>query len=98
MDRYIDVEKVRNYFASVPIDETHNIHWRTDYGGLFSILEDNRFIADVVPVVHAHWNVRTAEWTFPVDCSHCGMGFEHRTRFCPNCGAKMDGGTRDGMD
>ena len=47
---------------------------------------------DAVEVVHAYW-----EGNEPGDwhCSHCGEyaadgGFE-QTKYCPNCGAKMDG-------
>ena len=31
------------------------------------------------------------------DCSECGATFSTaRTNYCPNCGAKMDGGNEDG--
>ena len=61
-------------------------------------------IADVAPVVHAHWQ----PYEDTVQCSACGFGtfmdgyfFVHgecthaddcsfRFSFCPNCGAKMD--------
>lgn len=55
---------------------------------------------DAVPVVHARW-----EDCYPDDevmkktvyrCSKCQecvfMNFAAHTRFCPSCGAKMDGG------
>lgn len=32
----------------------------------------------------------------PWYCSECGVGVgKHRTRFCPDCGAKMNGGQDD---
>ena len=54
--------------------------------------------ADVAPVVHARW----------VDagrgikaCSNCNHGIkEHMAcanHYCPNCGAKMDGGDNDAV-
>ena len=47
---------------------------------------------DAVEVVHAYWiGEEPGDW----HCSHCGEyaadgGYE-QTRYCPNCGAKMDG-------
>lgn len=49
--------------------------------------------ADVQPVKHAHWYA-TSSYDPPEWCSNCDV----RTRwafdegYCPNCGAKMDGG------
>lgn len=52
--------------------------------------------ADVVEVRHGRWEIRN--WGFDYYCcSACG--FEHRYEgpfaYCPNCGAKMDGGQDD---
>ena len=60
----------------------------------------NRPIIDAEPVRHGHWE--TKEYT-PEDsfddwivihhkevCSECGKGQGERSKFCPNCGAKMD--------
>jgi rubrerythrin len=50
---------------------------------------------DAVEVVHAYWvGDEPGDW----HCSHCGEyaadgGFE-QTKYCPNCGAKMDGERR----
>lgn len=59
---------------------------------------------DAVPVVHGKWiDCENDKW----ECSECGriMWFLPRLdvkpsdyRFCPNCGAKMDGGTQDAVD
>ena len=53
--------------------------------------------ADVVPVRHGYWiskNPHGYEWIFV--CSNCdyvdGYPFNDRPNYCPNCGAKMDGG------
>ena len=53
--------------------------------------------ADVVPVRHGYWiskNPHSYEWIFV--CSNCdyidGYPFNDRSNYCPNCGAKMDGG------
>ena len=48
--------------------------------------------ADVVPVVHARW-VNYSPIT--IKCSRCGHVIHDwrysECRYCPNCGAKMDG-------
>lgn len=53
------------------------------------------------PVRHGRWNIRTFD--LPREgyyCSECGTVEWHTSRFCPNCGAKMDGGdeNEDGVD
>ena len=54
--------------------------------------------ADVAPVVHGRWEKQSGLYS----CSECGMTcpydvqadvIEYWTcKYCPNCGAKMDGG------
>lgn len=55
--------------------------------------------ADVAPVVHGRW-VSKNEWTFV--CSNCdyvdAYPFDDRYNYCPNCGAKMDGGDNNAAD
>lgn len=63
--------------------------------------------ADVQPVRHGRWERYEQCQLFPVGgrgtftvvsysdwfrCSECGVGFEKKSSYCPNCGAKMDGG------
>lgn len=62
--------------------------------------------ADVAPVVHGEWEQSLKQYSYyQYRCSACGCdNYSHITRngvvkvmkFCPNCGAKMDGGTPDG--
>lgn len=52
--------------------------------------------ADVEPVRHGRW-IEQEKYTFGVmyDCSICGnriLDNGHSWNYCPNCGAKMDGG------
>lgn len=56
---------------------------------------------DAVPVVHGEWVVsRTdyswngAEYPTHCKCNQCGreVPYQDRDNYCPNCGAKMDGG------
>ena len=64
-------------------------------------LEPSQYIeiipaADVAPVVHGRW-IEQEKYTFGVmyDCSICDnriLDNGHSWNYCPNCGAKMDGG------
>ena len=52
--------------------------------------------ADVAPVVHGRW-IEKEKYTFGImyDCSLCEdriLDNGHPWKYCPNCGAKMDGG------
>ena len=59
--------------------------------------------ADVAPVVHGEWVKSLKQYSYyQYRCSVCGFdNYSHKTRngviklmkYCPNCGAKMDGGT-----
>lgn len=52
---------------------------------------------DVAPVAHGRWiskNHHGYEWVFVYsNCGYIdGYPFNDRSNYCPNCGAKMDGG------
>lgn len=56
---------------------------------------------DAAPVIHAHWIQNKGLFRNPiVKCSHCGNFLDMNgvnagrgnANFCPNCGARMDGG------
>lgn len=58
-------------------------------------------VADVAPVVHGRWIHDGQRINGGIDwchCSECGKSdnFCTRTNYCPNCGAKMDGGEENG--
>ena len=51
--------------------------------------------ADVVPVRHGKWTHKPDVYGV-VYCSECNYELHaNSTSFCPNCGAKMDGGKED---
>ena len=57
--------------------------------------------ADVAPVRHGRWiYAKTYYDADECNCSLCGQlmttAINKRMNFCPNCGAKMDGGVDDG--
>ena len=59
--------------------------------------------ADVVPVVHGRWkyNPPTINTYGQLKCSICNWwtldpSVDRSYSYCPNCGAKMDGGAVDG--
>ena len=63
------------------------------WNGLIRLLEKAPTV-DAVPVVHGRWNNMDGYKTRKV-CSECGWDVPEYGRFysyCPNCGAKMNGG------
>ena len=105
MARYIDANKLSRDVISSWGRDTHKtieasrIH-RQEHHHLMSIIEKQP-TADVVEVKHGEW--------FEVDdgidigsgkhleCSICGKWKKDRIKsnYCPNCGAKMDGGKKE---
>lgn len=83
--RLIDADAVMKKFKScdwyVPDDEAR---------ATFTV--DSASTVDAKPVVHAHWIDSPWRWT----CSNCGGGESYwlaeEFKYCPYCGAKMDGG------
>lgn len=58
--------------------------------------------ADVVPVVHGRWgtgrfNMETGN--YEEQCTRCrNFSKEYGKPYCPNCGAKLDGGADNAAD
>lgn len=53
--------------------------------------------ADVVPVVHGQ-KIEDGDIGCFWLCSLCGECLPYGANYCPNCGAKMDGGADDAVD
>lgn len=50
---------------------------------------DEQPTVDAVEVVHGHWEY-IGGYGYQYRCSNCIKCVEHKTAFCPHCGAKMD--------
>lgn len=104
MDEYIERTAVFEQFDNADADvcETDDFGG-VDYGfGMKNIKELINAIpaADVAPVVHGVWVcVHKIDPISGYRCSKCRrrVGFDI-TPYCPNCGAKMDGGDNDAAD
>lgn len=93
MAEYIERESALYTILCEPTEE----HYPSWYADKIKALPS----ADVVPVEHGKWiesaNFDTGFWV----CSKCRFVSEaiaaHKLyNYCPNCGAKMDGGAVDG--
>lgn len=84
------------------IYETPKI-WEAINGSDVRYMLDEQLTVDAVPTVHAHWiDYRNdlGEEINQNSCSNCKHKFylrfgspkNNNYRYCPNCGAKMDGG------
>lgn len=55
--------------------------------------------ADVAPVRHGRWEeIRDAYGKLEGWLCKCGREVKSKDNYCPNCGAKMDGGDDDAAD
>ena len=69
------------------------------YPSEYAQLEDalNRTpAADVAPVRYGRWKVIgqvciDGEYEDTLRCTNCGMKHDRKSRYCENCGARMDG-------
>ena len=100
MAKYIDREALVEWLKRIPLKDL------SDGRGLCRVIFEDDFkraikkipkgiIADVAPVRHGRW-VTHSDRPDSLICSVCKCGFDmwkhDPHNFCPNCGAKMDGG------
>lgn len=101
MAEYIEreaLEKMLNERLTYLLDKNGPYDYFTDgYDEAVSTVEE--FLsADVAPVRHGRWNCVGSvcidgEYEDTFRCSKCSIPYFRKSRYCPNCGAKMDGGT-----
>lgn len=94
MAEYIERDAAKRELVASATNLRHPANLVTD-DALFVL--DSMPTADVAPVIHGQW----IEYQIPhiICCSNCDWGTdvaEKNFQYCPNCGAKMDGGTDDG--
>ncbi len=92
MERETAIKAIEKADCAVIADDAESC--KTDY--LREIIKSVP-AADVAPVRHAEWVVCGDGDNVPWMCSHCGKTTAHKYKviygkYCPNCGAKMDGG------
>lgn len=94
MSEYITRQALLN--AIPPTEEDKQISL---YGAVadFIVMVNAIPAADVAPIIHSKWVY--GEFDIP-HCSECGHEVMPNviSPFCPNCGARMDGGVTNGED
>jgi rubrerythrin len=93
MSRYIDADKLINPDNIIVMQDETGIdefpYTYTNAVKVETILKAPT--ADVVEVRHGEWT-KSSPYNRFMNCSVCGFGQDHTTfKYCPNCGAKMDG-------
>lgn len=106
MAEYIDREALFAEFDRLGLGE-HSIVEKVFSIGVRTIIAGMP-AADVATVVHGRWGESIDEWfgTDVYTCSKCresyvlveGTPKQNLWHYCPNCGAKMDGGGEDAAD
>lgn len=103
MDEYISRRAAREAFENADADVCESYpDGACDWGfGMKNIQEviDGIPAADVEPVRHGRWERCFEDWRQQIEGDKCSVcGFEYygtgirRFHYCPNCGAKMEGG------
>ena len=96
MAEYIEREALMRRIKEIHCAECDSYHgvrcracWVDDTLGYI----DSEPTADVAPVVHGRWGSNGIPESILCGCSVCGFTCGASSFFyCPNCGAKMDGG------
>ena len=90
MSEYIDRKAFIEVVKDIPM-----------WGSMAVMFADSIPAADVAPVVHGRWIERQTPHAMggvSGKCSVCAKSVQYLgnpLNYCPNCGAKMDGGTKN---
>ena len=91
MDEYVSKETLQaklNRKKAGPANKRYTEGWNDAILMVKSMIHSEK-AADVAPVRHAMWKRYGKNLG---ECSECGEIVSVRSNYCPNCGAKMDGG------
>ena len=91
MPECIEREALITKFKKMELGE-HGLVERLFADGVYAVIAAFP-AADVAPVVHGH---RVDDGGFYARCSQCDGVLPLCANYCPNCGAKMDGGADNG--
>ena len=98
MAKYIDREALVEWLKRIPLIDL------SDGRGLCRVIFEDDFkraikkipkgiIVDVAPVRHGRWITVGGNYHVKIrQCTNCCAKYDFMSKYCPNCGAKMDGG------
>lgn len=100
MAEYITKEALKERFTKRLVWLKRDIHDKYSEGLYDGCEYDAHLIdeipaADVAPVVHGRWIATHDEFCSCSLCKYPVHAAWSQTNYCPNCGAKMTGGTTD---
>ena len=87
--RYIDANSLSQRIIGLNRDIDYGIKY---FNSVYNLIM-NEPTVDVVEVVHGEW-INTGSTQICSVCKEEQYGFDTGRYYCPNCGAKMDGGVR----
>lgn len=97
---YIERETILNLLKKYGIKRGNKVYGIADIGDVIMAIE-NIPAADAVKVVHGKWIRMDTDGEAISKCSVCKYPvstFWNESKYCPNCGAKMDGGNEHETD
>ena len=99
MAEYIEREEIRRAYEKLTRSYVNGNPYIADWR--FDEMIEKLPAADVAPVRHGRWmfvEQRFYHGGFVnlFRCSECKVATDREHNFCPNCGAKMDGGAGNG--
>ena len=101
MDEYIErgtlMRRIKEIHCA-ECDSYHGVRCRACWVDDTLDYIDSEPAADVAPVRHGRWIMHDDEFGLTCECSACHIETMGDGNYCPNCGAKMDGGDTDAAD